>query len=92
MTSATEDGEASFSSKEELALLLQGHEPLYAVLDAAQAPAVLKLLQSSGEEMRSLYNGRRSEQLAGKLQERYGLAQDEAERQARDFRTRHNWH
>jgi uncharacterized protein YjbJ (UPF0337 family) len=34
----------------------------------------------------------RSEQLAGKLQERYGLAREEAERQARDFRTRNNWH
>ena len=32
-----------------------------------------------------------SEKLAGKLQERYGYARDEAERQARDFRTRHNW-
>jgi uncharacterized protein YjbJ (UPF0337 family) len=34
----------------------------------------------------------RSEQLAGKLQERYGLAREEAERQAREFQTRHNWH
>jgi len=33
MTSALEDGEASFSSREELAHLLEGHEPLYAVLD-----------------------------------------------------------
>jgi len=33
----------------------------------------------------------RSEQLAGKLQERYGLARDEAERQAKDFRSRNNW-
>jgi uncharacterized protein YjbJ (UPF0337 family) len=33
----------------------------------------------------------KSEQLAGKLQERYGLARDEAERQAKEFRTRHNW-
>jgi uncharacterized protein YjbJ (UPF0337 family) len=33
-----------------------------------------------------------SEQLAGKLQERYGLAREEAERQAKEFRTRHNWH
>jgi uncharacterized protein YjbJ (UPF0337 family) len=32
-----------------------------------------------------------SEQLAGKLQERYGLAREEAERQAKDFRSRHNW-
>jgi uncharacterized protein YjbJ (UPF0337 family) len=31
------------------------------------------------------------EQLAGKLQERYGLARDAAERQAKEFRTRHNW-
>jgi uncharacterized protein YjbJ (UPF0337 family) len=31
------------------------------------------------------------EQLAGKLQERYGLVRDEAERQAREFRNRHNW-
>ena len=33
-----------------------------------------------------------SEQLAGKLQEKYGLAREEAERQAHDFRSRHNWH
>ena len=32
-----------------------------------------------------------AEQLAGKLQERYGLARAEAERQAREFRTRTNW-
>jgi uncharacterized protein YjbJ (UPF0337 family) len=31
------------------------------------------------------------EQLAGKLQERYGLAREEAERQAREFRTRVDW-
>ena len=31
------------------------------------------------------------EQLAGKLQQRYGLARDEAERQAREFRKRNNW-
>jgi len=34
----------------------------------------------------------RSDQLAGKLQEHYGLAREEAERQAKEFRTRHNWH
>ena len=32
------------------------------------------------------------EQLAGRLQERYGLAREEAERQSREFRTLHNWH
>ena len=32
-----------------------------------------------------------SEMLAGKLQQRYGWEKDEAERRARDFRTRHNW-
>jgi uncharacterized protein YjbJ (UPF0337 family) len=32
-----------------------------------------------------------AEILAGKLQERYGLAREDAERQARDFRTRNNW-
>ena len=64
MRSGLEEGEASFSSKEELALLLEGHEPLYAVLDAARDPAVLKLLQGAGEEAQSLYSGRRSEQLA----------------------------
>lgn len=31
------------------------------------------------------------EQLAGRLQERYGLAKEEAERQAREFRTRNSW-
>jgi len=29
--------------------------------------------------------------LAGKLQERYGWERDEAERQAKEFRTQHNW-
>ena len=32
-----------------------------------------------------------SEKLAGKLQERYGYAKDEAERRAKDFRSRNNW-
>jgi uncharacterized protein YjbJ (UPF0337 family) len=34
----------------------------------------------------------KSEQLAGKLEERYGMAHDEAERQVTDFRNRNNWH
>ncbi|MGH8318368.1 MAG: CsbD family protein [Steroidobacteraceae bacterium] len=33
-----------------------------------------------------------SDQLAGRLQERYGIAREEAERQAREFRTLHDWH
>jgi len=33
-----------------------------------------------------------AEQLAGKLQERYGLAIQEAERQVKEFRKRVNWH
>jgi uncharacterized protein YjbJ (UPF0337 family) len=33
-----------------------------------------------------------SEYLAGKLQERYGIAQDEAERQVKEFRRQNNWH
>ena len=33
-----------------------------------------------------------SEQLVGKLQEKYGLEREEAEREAREFRTRHDWH
>ncbi|HVP34301.1 MAG TPA: CsbD family protein [Steroidobacteraceae bacterium] len=32
-----------------------------------------------------------AEQLAGKLQERYGLAREEAERQVKEFRKRMNW-
>jgi uncharacterized protein YjbJ (UPF0337 family) len=32
-----------------------------------------------------------AEILAGKLQERYGLNREEAERQARDFQTQNNW-
>ena len=32
-----------------------------------------------------------SDQLAGKLQERYGLAKEEAERQAKEFRSSNNW-
>jgi uncharacterized protein YjbJ (UPF0337 family) len=33
-----------------------------------------------------------AEQLAGRLQERYGLAREEAERQAKEFRARNHWH
>lgn len=33
-----------------------------------------------------------AEQLAGKLQEHYGLAREEAERQVKEFRKRMNWH
>jgi uncharacterized protein YjbJ (UPF0337 family) len=33
-----------------------------------------------------------SEQLVGKLQEKYGLEREEAERQAREFRNSTNWH
>jgi uncharacterized protein YjbJ (UPF0337 family) len=33
-----------------------------------------------------------SEQLVGKLQERYGIAREEAERQAQEFQKRMNWH
>lgn len=33
-----------------------------------------------------------AEILAGKLQERYGLDRAEADRQAKEFRTRENWH
>jgi uncharacterized protein YjbJ (UPF0337 family) len=32
-----------------------------------------------------------AEILAGKLQERYGLQRDEAERQAKEFQSRNNW-
>jgi uncharacterized protein YjbJ (UPF0337 family) len=31
------------------------------------------------------------EQLAGKIVQRYGLTKEEAERQAREFRSRNNW-
>jgi uncharacterized protein YjbJ (UPF0337 family) len=32
-----------------------------------------------------------SEVLAGKLQERYGIAKDEADRQVKEFRKQNNW-
>jgi uncharacterized protein YjbJ (UPF0337 family) len=32
-----------------------------------------------------------AEILAGKLQERYGLNQEEAERQAKEFRSKNDW-
>jgi uncharacterized protein YjbJ (UPF0337 family) len=32
-----------------------------------------------------------SEELAGKLQERYGWAREKAEREAKDFRLRNHW-
>ena len=40
----------------------------------------LKQLEGHGDE------------LAGKIQQRYGLAKEEAERQAKEFRSRNNWH
>jgi uncharacterized protein YjbJ (UPF0337 family) len=40
----------------------------------------LKVIEGHGEE------------LAGKIQQRYGLAKEEAERQAKEFRSRNNWH
>jgi uncharacterized protein YjbJ (UPF0337 family) len=43
----------------------------------------------TGDEIDQLEG--RSDQLAGFLQERYGIARGEAERQAKDFRTRNNW-
>ena len=33
-----------------------------------------------------------AEILTGKLQERYGLDRSEAERQAKEFQTRYDWH
>jgi len=33
----------------------------------------------------------KSDQLAGRLQERYGIARDDAEKQARELRSRNNW-
>ena len=41
------------------------------------------------DDLRELEGNR--EQLAGKLQERYGLAKEEAERQAKEFRRHNNW-
>jgi uncharacterized protein YjbJ (UPF0337 family) len=32
-----------------------------------------------------------SDQLAGKIQQHYGLAREEAERQARDFQSQNRW-
>ncbi len=34
----------------------------------------------------------KSDQLAGRLQEKYGLAREEAERQAKEFSARNDWH
>jgi uncharacterized protein YjbJ (UPF0337 family) len=33
-----------------------------------------------------------AEILAGKLQERYGLTREDAQRQAREFQSRNDWH
>lgn len=33
----------------------------------------------------------KSDQLAGKIQEKYGIAKDEAERQSKEFRSTNNW-
>jgi uncharacterized protein YjbJ (UPF0337 family) len=43
----------------------------------------------TGDEIDQLEG--RGDQLAGVLQERYGIERDEAEKQAREFRTRNNW-
>lgn len=32
------------------------------------------------------------EELAAKLQQRYGMTREDAERQAKEFRSRNNWH
>ena len=42
------------------------------------------------EDLRQLEG--RGEDLAAKLQLRYGLIREDAERQAKDFRSRNNWH
>lgn len=41
------------------------------------------------EDLKQL--GDHGEQLAGKLQQRYGIAKEDAERQAKEFRSRNNW-
>jgi uncharacterized protein YjbJ (UPF0337 family) len=33
----------------------------------------------------------KQDQLAGRIQERYGIAREEAERQVREFRAQNNW-
>jgi uncharacterized protein YjbJ (UPF0337 family) len=43
----------------------------------------------TGDEIDQLEG--KGDQLAGVLQERYGIERDEAEKQAREFRTRNNW-
>jgi uncharacterized protein YjbJ (UPF0337 family) len=42
------------------------------------------------EDLRQLEG--RGEELAAKLQQRYGLTREDAERQAKEFRSRNNWH
>jgi len=42
------------------------------------------------EDLRQLEG--HGEDLAAKLQLRYGLSREDAERQAKDFRSRNNWH
>jgi len=46
-----------------LALLRQDFQPLYALLDAAREPSVLKVIFESKEEYQSLYEGARGAQL-----------------------------
>jgi uncharacterized protein YjbJ (UPF0337 family) len=38
-----------------------------------------------------MYLEGKEDQLAGKIQERYGIAREEAERQVKEFRTSNNW-
>ena len=53
------------TSREKLLFMLQGElQPLYALLDAAREPSVLKVILESKEEYQSLYEGAPGGQLA----------------------------
>lgn len=58
------DGLISELDGEPLAILRSQKEQLYAILDAARAPAILELLRDFDDEYQSLYNGKSAEDLA----------------------------
>jgi pSer/pThr/pTyr-binding forkhead associated (FHA) protein len=52
------EGSAATTPEEKLLVVLRGQfQPLYAILDAARDPAILKLLKGSETEYQSLYEG-----------------------------------
>lgn len=63
-TTATDVGSPTTSQERLLSLFRSEFQPLYALLDAAAEPSVLKVLVESNEQYQSLYEGTSGAQLA----------------------------